>query len=209
MNLVVNARDAMPRRRHADASRRTRRRRVDDDGTRRPGRDVVLAVATPASAWPSDVAQRIFEPFFTTKEIRQGPGLGPGRRSMASYAAATARSSPQSELGGSALQPRCFPGPSTGRRARHGEAADRAAARRRDHARRGRRSCDRPLVGSALETTWLHGAGRGERADALAPRGGDAACIDLLITDVVMPGCPAVLARTMKHQFPDDAECCT
>ena len=81
VNLAVNARDAMPRRRPADdrdartssSTTRTRRRtsRVA------PGRYVMLAVSdTGHGHGRRRRSARIFEPFFTTKEQGKGTGLG-------------------------------------------------------------------------------------------------------------------------------------
>jgi PAS domain S-box-containing protein len=64
VNLVVNARDAMPQ-----------GGRVQIRGTAR-GERVVLSVADTGAGMPPEVEARIFEPFFTTKEQGKGTGLG-------------------------------------------------------------------------------------------------------------------------------------
>jgi two-component system cell cycle sensor histidine kinase/response regulator CckA len=70
MNLVMNARDAMPR--GGELSVRVEARR--DRATDRP--HVRLTVADTGTGIPPELRSRIFEPFFTTKQVGQGTGLG-------------------------------------------------------------------------------------------------------------------------------------
>ncbi len=79
LNLVVNARDAMPR--GGELTISTRAEEIETARAGRmssipPGRYVVVTVADTGEGMPPEVQSRVFEPFFTTKEVGKGSGLG-------------------------------------------------------------------------------------------------------------------------------------
>ena len=77
MNLIINARDAMPRRRHDHRHRRATPRAGRGNALGLPAGDyVVLAVADSGSGIPADMLEQVTEPFFTTKDVGKGTGLG-------------------------------------------------------------------------------------------------------------------------------------
>jgi len=74
INLVINARDAMPDGGAVSISSGNALLEATDDG--QAGDYVCLSVADTGCGMTPDVAVRVFDPFFTTKPIGQGTGLG-------------------------------------------------------------------------------------------------------------------------------------
>ena len=79
MNLVVNARDAMPN--GGRITIESRNTKIDENYARmqpeaKPGPYVVISVSDTGTGIAPAVLPKIFEPFFTTKDIGKGTGLG-------------------------------------------------------------------------------------------------------------------------------------
>ncbi|WP_234452712.1 ATP-binding protein [Pseudomonas sp. MF6747] len=79
LNLVINARDAMPG--GGKLVVETTNRHLDNVftaayGTLKPGDYVELSVSDTGCGIPEHLMGRVFDPFFTTKPIGQGTGLG-------------------------------------------------------------------------------------------------------------------------------------
>jgi len=79
VNLVVNARDAMPK--GGTVVIRTRNEVLKkelcrDRATVHPGEYVIIEVRDTGGGIPDDIRPKIFEPFFTTKKVGEGTGLG-------------------------------------------------------------------------------------------------------------------------------------
>jgi PAS domain S-box-containing protein len=72
VNLVINARDAMPQ----GGSVTVQARNVFIDDGARKGDHVAIKVRDTGVGIPPDVVAKIFDPFFTTKPIGKGTGLG-------------------------------------------------------------------------------------------------------------------------------------
>jgi PAS domain S-box-containing protein len=76
MNLIINARDAMPEGGTIAVEAQNRTVAGDTDSGLAPGAYVVLTVADSGCGISPEILEQVMEPFFTTKEVGKGTGLG-------------------------------------------------------------------------------------------------------------------------------------
>jgi len=193
VNLVVNARDAMAE--GGEIRIRTARRHLDEDeriGEARvpPGEYVQITVEDDGPGIPEEILRKVFEPFFTTKPQGEGTGLGLSTsygivKQMGGYIFA------DSPAGGGAVFTLLLP-------ATDEEAEARPAGPRPPRlSRRGQQRTvmlvedEAPVRAFAARALTMMGhkvlaASSGE--EALEILAGDAPSVDLVVTDVVMPG---------------------
>ena len=76
MNLIINARDAMPDGGTIGITARNAKAEAENPLDLPPGDYVVIAVRDSGSGIPADILEQVTEPFFTTKGVGEGTGLG-------------------------------------------------------------------------------------------------------------------------------------
>ena len=74
VNLVINARDAMPD--GGTVTITAKNERFGEDEPAPPGEYVVIGIKDTGVGIPDDILVKVFEPFFTTKPVGKGTGLG-------------------------------------------------------------------------------------------------------------------------------------
>lgn len=76
MNLIINARDAMPSGGTITVTASNAQAAADNPLDLPPGDYVVIAVRDSGSGIPAEIIEQVTEPFFTTKDVGEGTGLG-------------------------------------------------------------------------------------------------------------------------------------
>src|SRR3546814_632215 len=76
MNLIINARDAMPEGGEITISGENRKIGSDNDLGLPAGPYVLLAVTDSGCGIAPEILEQVLEPFFTTKDVGKGTGLG-------------------------------------------------------------------------------------------------------------------------------------
>lgn len=213
INLAVNARDAMEAggkltiSTHAFANARPLRRGADEMPA---GQWVAIRVEDTGHGIPPEILPRIFEPFFTTKDVGKGTGLGLATvygivRQTGGYLHV------ESELEKGSVFSIYLP------------CASEAESRQAERASSPEEGAGRDLTGTArillvededAVRTFASRALTNKGYHVIAAPGGDEALemldeiragggIDLLVTDVVMPGTDGpTLARRMREIMP-------
>ncbi len=204
VNLALNARDAMPRGGKLTFSLAVvalDEPLVTPVDTVPPGRWVTLEARDTGHGMNAETLARIFEPFFTTKEVGAGTGLG-----LATVYGIVKQSGGHIEVDsevGKGTRFRIYLSPAEGRISSDALPVVTLAG--------GRESVllveDEPSVRNLLATQLVAGgysvlvAADAEEAMGLAGRPGTP--VDLLVTDIVMPGMDgAELARRLSEARP-------
>jgi two-component system NtrC family sensor kinase len=201
INLVVNARDAMPDGGVITVSAKNRRLEKDDMPEGLCGEFVALTVADTGCGIATDILPKVFEPFFTTKQLDKGTGLGLSQvYGLARQSGGTAKIA--SRVGDGAAVTIYLP------RSRRALSAQPLAGANPPH---GGETVlvveDNPevqevagLLLDQLGYRVLHVASAAAALDLLAA----GETVDLVFTDVVMPGelDGVLLARRVREEYP-------
>jgi len=191
INLAANARDAMPR--GGKLSIRTANVEAgkvpsSPDSVNLPGAAVLLAVSDTGVGMTNETRQNIFEPFFTTKERGRGVGLGLSTVYgivKQNKGCIDVRSRPGKGAAFSIYLPRIDAEPPARDSAKPAEAGARGSETIlvvEDH------EAVRSLIVGTLELSGFQVLQAGDGPSALSLAGEFPGNIDLLLTDVIMPG---------------------
>ena len=209
MNLAVNARDAMPQGGRLEIS--TKNFTMDEAFVRRypyrvqPGPYVCLTVTDTGVGMDADTRARAFEPFFTTKEKGKGTGLGLATvygvvKQSGGYI--DIESSPGAGTTFKIYLPSVKEAITTSPVSPHSET--RPAAGRETILLVEDEGSLRRLTRATLESIGFRVLEAGDGLDALEVARRFDGAIDLLLTDIVMPGMGGrALAHELVRRRPD------
>jgi two-component system cell cycle sensor histidine kinase/response regulator CckA len=204
LNLVVNARDAMPN--GGKLRIQTRNIRLDRDSAQpgiASGRFVVLEVADTGTGMDQQTQAHLFEPFFTTKAVGEGTGLG-----LATVYGIVKQSNGYIEVHSTPGQGSCFQ--------IYLPAAERVEANREPGKATAKPRFSgktvlvvedarplRNLICEGLSNCGCNVVSAGDGEEALRIVKEREAAVDLLLTDVIMPGMNgAALAKEVRSRCP-------
>jgi PAS domain S-box-containing protein len=192
LNAAINARDAMP---EGGTLTISTRNVPEEDGDM-----ICVALADTGEGMPQEIVDRAFEPFFTTKAVGKGTGLGLSQ--IHGFAAQTGgRAEIESAPGDGTIIRIFLPRSDKPLTAQRDEGSAAVGGDGRSVLLVEDNDQVRSFAESLLEDLGYRvvGAGSAEEALALIDQGG----IDLLFTDVVMPGPSGVeLARAVRARMP-------
>jgi signal transduction histidine kinase/CheY-like chemotaxis protein len=206
VNLVVNARDAMPRGGHIDIAVAAADVAAGEAARHHatPGHYVTITVADTGEGMSAETRARLFEPFYTTKSAGQGTGLGLAT-SHGIVRQGGGFFTVESELGrGSRFVVHL---PATDRPAvAHAPVAPMPAPE--PPGRRVLLVDDSPALrealGDALRASGFDVVCAGDGGEALAMANRRGHPIDVLVTDVAMPGMSGIdVARAVTDAHPE------
>ena len=204
VNLVVNARDAMPN--GGTVTIESANVVLDeadaiDHGDVAPGRYVLLAVGDTGMGMDRETRAHIFEPFFTTKEIGKGTGLGLAT-TYGIVRQAGGSIWVHSEPGRGTTFTLCFPRVDAPVDATQAPSAEPMAGRGTVLVVEDDPSV-RDMTTRLLRRAGFDVAAVADGLDAIA-RADQAESADVLVTDVVMPNMGGIeLAERMMARYPD------
>ncbi len=190
MNLAINSRDAMPTGGELVLTvGDTVLRESDCQGhfDRAPGRYVTLTVSDSGEGMAADIVEKIFDPFFTTKGMGEGTGLG-----LATVYGIVTQHGGFVEVESAPGQGTSFTLHFPAVEGRLEEGDEAAAVEHRGGDETILLVEDdgllRKVMHRLLERQGYHVIAAASGAEALALIEGDEVTVDLLLTDIVMPG---------------------
>jgi PAS domain S-box-containing protein len=203
LNMAINARDAMPRGGRLSIETRNVTVPGRDGGGSTPGEYVLLAMSDTGCGLSAEAKARLFEPFYTTKPYGQGTGLG-----LAVVDGVVKQSGGwidvESELNVGTTFQIYLPATEQAATAAASGAHERSATRGNERVLIVEdETAVREMTQTALESfgyTVFAAPGAEEAQQILSSQQGR---IDVLLTDVVMPGMSGPeLAEHVRHRHP-------